>query len=173
MLPDCNGRLYRPQKLAYISLNLFIVTVILLLYLITYINLLPIYDLYNLSSMFLVLFWYTSAMCISDGSLESDKSDISDSSNSINTSTRLYSLLLMFRLISLVSLEALTTQALLIYISWQCQIWIHLFKLTRWVSRPHPVITSALGHILTVFIVAMTLPNCASFSVKRFQSFLA
>lgn len=154
----------------------------LLLCLTIWVDLLPMHSIHSLSktSESLVFIWQTTinGMIFTEkdyinSSLRFNSLDILKLFKSISISVVLYSLLLLSKSIPSINLKALTTRALLIFVSQRCQRRMCLFWLTRWVSRLCLVITIAFGYILTVLIVAMALLCCASSSIKRFEFLLS
>lgn len=182
MLFDCDGGSFGSQRSAYTSSSLLDIAVIFLFRLTTLINSLPTHGVHNLSRMSgsSIFVWQTTVVGLASmpdgilsGSLKSDASDASESSESIRTSAGSYFLLSSYpSWILSTSLEALTTCLLLMCASCRCYRQIRLFWLMRWVGWPRPWIAIAFGNMLTVLIVAMTLPGCANLRVKRFRSLL-
>lgn len=124
MLPDWEGRLCKPHKLASIFLNLLVVGVILLFFLTTLVDLLLRHGVHNLSNA-LWLSMLDFIRCLESGSNFSNmcycarvdstqelSSKLFGSSKSTNTSVRSYSFVKP-RLMLFINLKVFTTCALL------------------------------------------------------------
>ena len=158
-------------------------TVMLLFCLTAQVDLLPTHGMHSLSrsSGFSALFsWQTAiigtgseavGLLMVGVSLLESESEASEFSESMSTLVGSYLLLEVSRLIPSVSLDALTTRALLAYANLRCHILMRLFRLTKWVGRPRPVMAIALlGFKLLIAMAALT---AASSRTNKFRSHLA
>ncbi len=160
-LLDWDRGLYGPHKSAWTLSNLVIVGVMLLFYLTTRVDLLPMHGMYILSmtSGFSIVWWIAAVEVFADNWIgNSSLSNIaSESSEPISTFAGSYSLPSCSKIIPSTNLAALTTQALLMWANRRCQRRMRLFWLIRCIGWPcpfmaiaqaRPVITITLGYMV-------------------------
>lgn len=183
IFPKEEWELYDLDKLAFTWLSLFVMTVILLFYLTTWVVVFPTYGMHSLSksSGFSALFsWQTEiigkgsdtlGLLVFDVLLLESESEAWELSESMSNLAEFSLLLEVLRFISLISLDALATWARLAYTNLWFYTLICLFWLTKWVGRPQPVMIIALLDFKLLITLAASVAT--SLKINKFCSCFA